>query len=300
MKSIKIYTLAILVTVFFVSSALFAKEKKQSFSGKDHVRIKLVLSDCEISGSADDKVYVTVNYTYDDQDYEISFKEKSHRLVLSEDYLDDDPDGDAKWTIKVPKGTEIDFESATGDVRIDNLDEVTIEASSGTGCLHVENTNGELELNSGTGDVTLVDCEGEFDLNSGTGDVSIEKAEGIFDLNSGTGDVLAEKITIVEEAELNSGTGEVEVISPMGEDFELSINSGTDDAILDMSGVPIQGYFEFTVHSRRGRIVCPVKFDKVEEYEENDSGYTKKSFTKGKDTPKYFISSGTGKAKLVK
>ncbi len=105
-------------------------------------------------------------------------------------------------------------------------------------------------------------------------------------------------MTIEYEGEFSCGTGEVEVSFPKGEDFDLTVSSGTNDAVVDMKGQPIQGYFEFTAHARKGRIVCPVKFDKEEEFLKGDNKYLQKSFTKGKKSPRVYIKTGTGTARL--
>ena len=175
---------------------------------------------------------------------------------------------------------------------------VELEGNTGTGDIEIKEANGSYDLNTGTGDIQIINSEGEFEINSGTGDVIIENSSGEFDANSGTGDLKATNITIEDEAELNSGTGEVEVIAPQGKDFDLSLNSGTDDATLDMSGNPIEGYFEFSVNARRGEIDSPIEFDEEDEYSRGNGDIKRKSFTRGKASPRYFISSGTGTARL--
>jgi len=67
-----------------------------------------------------------------------------------------------------------------------------------------------------------------------------------------------------------------------------------------MDGAPIEGYFEFTADARKGDIECPIDFDKEEEHWQGDSEVMVKSFTKGKKYPRFFISTGTGTAKLVR
>jgi len=104
------------------------------------------------------------------------------------------------------------------------------------------------------------------------------------------------KININNEAEFNSGTGDAEVTDPTGEDFDLSINSGTGDATLKLDGTPLEGYFEFSTTS--GNIKCSVDFDEETEYSEGYDKSIRKSFTKGKKIPRYFISSGSGTAEL--
>jgi len=284
-----------------LSSAIFAKEIKKQYTGKKEIKIKLVLGSCILLDSKDQNIYVLLEYTYDDENYTPTFKDKGKKLYLKETFKGENiSDGDSKWTIKIPAGMEVDFESATGDLTVENVSDIQLEGSSGTGCVSVSNSNGEFELNSGTGDVDVLKTSGEFELNSGTGDVQIKNSKGSFDANSGTGDVYGLEITIEDDAEFNSGTGEAEVKAPMGTDYDLSLNSGTDDAILDMNGLPIEGYFEFTAQNRRGSITSPIKFDREEMFENGDRDKIRKSFTKGKSSPRYFISTGTGKAKLKK
>ena len=128
----------------------------------------------------------------------------------------------------------------------------------------------------------------------------MKDSKGNFDANSGTGDVEAKNLTITEEAEFNSGTGDAEIINPIGTDFDLSLNSGTGDAILDMDGADLSGYFELKTSARRGRIKADIEFDNVEEYGHGDNAYIIKSVTINSDKPRFFISTGTGTAQLKK
>jgi hypothetical protein len=128
----------------------------------------------------------------------------------------------------------------------------------------------------------------------------LKGCKGNFDVNSGTGDVEAENLTITEEAEFNSGTGDAEVIKPIGTDFDLSLNSGTGDAVLDMDGAELSGYFELKASAGRGRIKADIEFDNVEEYGHHDNAYIVKSATINSDKPRFFISTGTGTAQLKK
>ena len=320
MKITRITFVTLLLLCLFATMNLYAdskQEKKETFDRKEEIRIKLVLGDCYIEKSNDDKIHAKVEYTYDDYEFEAIFKERERYVLLQEKFHGDNPRGDSKWTIAVPNDIEIDFESATGSCYLENV-KIEIDGSTGTGEFELSECRGEFDLNSGTGNVELSKCEGEFKLNSGTGHVKLSECDGEFKLNSGTGKVIVEdskgnidansgtgdaeiyNFTFEYEGDINSGTGDAQVTRPLGDDFDLSINSGTGDALLDMDGVPIEGYFEFTAHARKGRIVCPVEFDDEEEYWENDNKYMRKSFTKKQDNPRYFISTGTGKAQLKK
>jgi len=301
MKNVKQIITIILLLNWIIVLPLLAgdtKEIEKSFSKKDKVRIKLILGDCYLKNSKDGKIHINLVHSYHEDNFEARFREKGKSLIIEEKLTARNPNGNSTWTIAIPKEIEIDFETATGDLILDNVT-LEIEGNTGTGNIEIENVKGRIDLSTGTGDIEVINSEGEFELNSGTGKVRIEESKGNFDATSGTGNVEVKNITIEDEAELNSGTGDVEVINPQGTDFDLSINSGTDEAVLNMNGSPIQGYFEFTAHSRKGRIVCPIEFDEEEEYHNGDGNYVRRSFTKGKNTPRYFINTGTGKAKLI-
>jgi len=273
------------------------EEITKSFAKKDEVRLKFALGSCTLKRSSDEGIHVHLAYSYDEEKFEPRMEERTRYLLLEEKFHGNSHRGYSNWTVSVPEGTEVDFHTGTGDLFIQGLT-VKIEGETGTGDIEITSAKGKFDLNTGTGSIEVTDGEGEFELNSGTGKVAIENSKGNFDANSGTGRIEANNLTIEDEGEFNCGTGDVEVVSPKGEDYDLSISSGTDDAILTMKGVPIEGYFEFTAHARRGRISSPVKFDKEEEYWDGNEKYVRKSFTKGKGTPRFHISTGTGRATL--
>jgi len=245
---LKIAFTVVFVIIFISSITLFSQGKKdieKTFDAKERLKIDLVLGDCLLKASPDDKIHVQLTYSYDDEHFEAKFREKSKSIVIQEKFHGQTGDGFSKWIISVPPKLEVEFESATGDFNLENVNGV-FEGSSGTGSIEVINAKGEFDLNSGTGSVIVEGSEGKFDLNSGTGRVKIEDCKGEFEANSGTGKVVAHNITIETEGDFNSGTGDAEVSRPQGEDFDLSVNSGTNDATLVMDGLPIEGYYEFS------------------------------------------------------
>jgi hypothetical protein len=284
------------------AAAVFAgtgKTVEKTFSNVKRIKIKLVLGSCEIKKSKDSNVYVRVEYTYKDDDFEARFRETGTSVEMSEKFHDGDNDGgSSNWTLLVPEGINIDFNSATGSLVLEGF-QGDIDANTGTGDYEIKDSKGQIELNSGTGELEINDCEGDFDLNSGTGDVILENCTGDFDANSGTGDVEGSNLTIASDCSFNSGTGDATVIAPKGDQFDLTVSSGTGDALLDMKGAPLKGSFEFEANKRKGRIICSEKFDIEEEYEEGGSTILKKSFSKGAE-PCYSIHTGTGKAELKK
>jgi len=285
------------------ANILAGTEKKisKNFSNIESVKCNFALGNVEIQKSSDNKVYVSVAFTHIKKCFEPVMSVRGKKLVLEEKFSDNDNEnnGYSNWMISLPKGTKIKINTGTGDIIIKNVG-VKVEANTGTGTIEISDSKGEFEMNTGTGNIDLINGNGEFDLNTGTGHVSIADTKGEFKANSGTGSVKAENVFVIFEGEFNSGTGNVKVVSPKGEEFDLSLNSGTGDAVLYMKGQPLNGYFEMRCNARKGKIISPVKFDKEKEYDKGNQKRLEKSFTKGSKKRRFFISTGTGKAVLKK
>jgi hypothetical protein len=301
MKILKNILMPLMLLNWLLVGGLFAGQETvdKTYENIQSIKLKLVLGNCDIMKSPDGKVYVHLVYE-SGQHFSPDFSERSGKLTLEESFSDHNREGnEPHWILKVPAGMEIDLNSATGSITV-NAEKLEMEGNSGTGSIEVSGSSGKFELSSGTGDIMVKNTNGKLELNSGTGNVLVENSQGNFEVNSGTGNVQGNNITIEADAEFNSGTGNVMVSKPEGNDFKLELNSGTNDAVLDFQGKKIEGYFEFRAHATKGDIISPVPFDDEKEYRDNGSSYVVKSFSRGKDKPQYFISTGTGEAELKK
>lgn len=275
------------------------QEIQKTFNPSSEVRLKLVLGECEIGPSSDGKIHVKLAYAYSRGGFEPILKERGRYLLFQEKFRGPNPEGHSRWTLAVPDGIEIAFSSATGDLTVAGL-AADLTGSTGTGDLNLEKVKGNLHLSTGTGRVQVLDSEGDFDLSSGTGRVTVRGFKGNLEASSGTADVHASELTIENEGEFSSGTGDAEVVFPGGGDFELKVSSGTGSAVVKMNGHPLEGRFEFTCQAKRGRIVCPEKFDQEQTYTDHTTRYLRRSFTRGEDASRIRVSTGTGEARLVK
>ena len=302
MKKVILVSAALAVLLLAVSSSLFAQEKVQKkFSNLRSVKCDFALGDVTIKKSSDDQIHVGLTYTHDKRGFDPVITTRGGSLILKEKFSDgsDYDTGYSKWVISVPKDTEIDINTGTGDIII--IDAVIeVEANTGTGTIEIAGSKGSFDMNTGTGDVEVTNGNGEFDLNTGTGDVLIADTKGELKGNSGTGSVDAENITIDFEASFNSGTGNVSVTAPMGDAFELSLNSGTGNAVLNMDGQPLKGHFTMKCYAKKGKIVAPFKFDTEETTGSGRQKRLVKSYKNGSDNRQFFISTGTGKAIVKK
>ncbi|MBN2416543.1 hypothetical protein JXO52_11915 [bacterium] len=278
------------------------KKVDKKFSGISAITCEFALGSVEIVKSGDSDVHVVVDYSFDDKYFTPEFSARGKRLSLKEKYdndYDEDRDGSVSWTIRVPDGIEIDFNTGVGNIEISGCD-IEFEGNTGTGRITVTDAKGEYDLNTGTNNVIIVGCEGEFNCNTGTGRVTIENTEGEIQANSGTGSVKAENVTILFEGNFNSGLADVSVIEPKGDEFELHVNTGLGAALVDLKGVPLDGSLTMKCNERAGRIVAPVDFQTENIYGTKKDRTLEKTYSTGNEKRRFFISTGTGKAVLKK
>lgn len=297
----KIIAVSIILSIAMLGSA-FAEKISRVFPQKAELEVECVLGSCEFRKSPDNRIHVTVEHNYDADYFTPVFEEEDDKLTIEEDLHENGHDFDnqhSNWLIQVPDGMEIEFNTATGKLSIEDIS-AEFEGSCATGSITIIHAKGEFNVNSGTGNIEVEDCEGEFELNSGTGDVLINNSKGEFDANSGTGDVEAKDLKIVDTGDFNSGTGDVELAGFSGEKFELELNSGTGDAELDMTGKKVAGYYTMSTMKYGAEIESDFKFDSVEDYNNGGEDRVRKSFTLGKSDNIIKISSGTGNAILQK
>ncbi|MCK5146283.1 DUF4097 family beta strand repeat protein [bacterium] len=300
MKIPRILTVALLLLI--VALPLFAQKVEvleKSFKKVDDLKIDLILGDCRIEKSKDSQIHIRLEYTYDDDDFEARFRERRHRLIVEEKFIGRNPRGYSNWMIQVPNDVEVNYHSATGDIEIVGLD-IEIRVETGTGEIELMDCSGDFDIHSGTGSLDVHNCKGSFDLHSGTGEVIIESCKGNFNAQSGTGDVEVKDVEIEYEAEFSSGTGDAEVTGVKGSDFDLRIESGTGDAVLDMGGQPLKGHFKLSCLKRHGRIRSSFKFDDERTVGRGDEAELVKILTRGSRSTQYSISTGTGRAVLKK
>lgn len=287
----------------FSISGLTQNEKNidKTFDSKDEIRLKLVLGECSIEKSSDNRIHVNLVYWYEDDIFEPIFREQGTRLYLEEDFHSDRDAGDgySRWTLQIPDDIEIEFKSATGDLEVKDI-KTELEGKSGTGNMELLKVTGEFEVKSGTGSITLQNSKGEFELSSGTGNIRIHDSQARFDVSSGTGNVEAQNIFIDMEASFSSGTGDAEVEDIKGSGYDLSLKSGTGDAELDLNGKSLPGTVEMQCQERSGKIVSDFSFDVEETFYRDNEKYLRKVINRSGNDNRIEIHTGTGKAVLKK
>ena len=249
--------------VFCSFTQLQGTEINKTYPKKEYVELKAILGSCKVIKSGDDMIHINLIYSFKVEEYNADFSESADRLSLEEEFSTKSPEGESFWIISIPENTKINFKSGTGNFSAEGI-------------------------------------ESEIKVETGTGSITINHVSGYFSISSGTGSIQIRDIIIEKSSKFNSGTGNVSVVLSRSPDRDISVTSGTGNAILDYRGNTLKGFFEFGAIQNKGRIVSPVKFE-TEDIIPNGNLYNEiKSFRiDDEDEPRINIMTGTGLAKLV-
>ena len=334
MKLLKTLTILLLVAVVTLT-AQDMKSIKKEFKGIQDLEIELTSGDCEIKAGKSGKVLVEVKYDVKpEKNFTPEFVEKGKTLKLSEEWRGRNTRAKVLWSITAPENTEIEFSAASGDLSIKNMNtsiesstasgdvsisnckgEFEIEAASGdieaknlvgdieistaSGDIEVDDCKGDIELSAASGDIEAKNLEGSFDMSVASGDVEVDDCKGEFDLSAASGDVDATRIILDEASSFSAASGEVTVILGASPKYDIEVSVASGDATLDFNGNKVVGTIEMTANKKRGKISAPFKCDNIEEFEEHNTTYVKKTYRKG-DKPLIIIETSSGEATLKK
>jgi DUF4097 and DUF4098 domain-containing protein YvlB len=336
---VTILALVVLIVSGYAGTAV-AEDVREAFDGVTKVELSSVSGDCIVMTHRSDEVIVELFYDVKPEgSFEYEMRKSGKTLVIKEKWgrggRHKNMSGDVSWTLTVPADTEIEFSTASGDITASGLTKSieastasgdidlkdmeadidistasgsaelvnlkgNIDISTASGDIDIEDSSGDIELSTASGDIDATGVSGEFDLGAASGDISISDARGIFDVGCASGDIDATGVTIEGSSEFSTASGDVEVSLAVTCEYDLELSAASGDVVLDYNGNKVKGFFEFTAHKRRGKIVCPFDFDEEEEFEQNGETYVRKSFSRGGDTPEIELSTASGKAVLKK
>ncbi len=302
---------------------LTAQERiEKTFTNVENIRLTTASGNGTIKKGNGSEVKVVVEYTYDEDDYTPEFEQRGGTLVIDEDFRRSRyTRGYSEWTLEIPDGLEVEFKTGSGNIDVSGL-ESTINLNSGSGNIVVENLNGQVMANTGSGNLSFNDLEaqvnantgsgsirvetfsGDANFNTGSGNIRIRSGKGDFDLNTGSGNLEMEDVVIEGKSTLNTGSGNVEVVLAAALDYDLSLNTGSGDAVLDFNGQEIAGKFIMRANDKDD-IRAPFRFDKEFGDDDDDDNrrrnwrgnrnYTKEATIGNKDIV-IRISTGSGRS----
>ena len=297
---------------------LAQKEITKTFNGIKRIKVNTASGSCVLSKSQNATVTLKLAYTYSDDDYTPSIVQEGDELVVKEKFHDRSANGSADWKLTIPDNLSVKFVTGSGDIEAANLT-INLNATTGSGDFAFNGVNGDLDCTTGSGDVELENAGGSIKATSGSGSFRVTKSKGNLKLTTGSGNHRISESTA--EFQVTTGSGRINgtALSPDGASsfttgsgtaevqfasspkHDVSIASGSGDAILNFNGNEINGEIVMKASKKHGSINAPFEFDKTEEIEHSGSDVTiQKTAIKGNGKPRISISTGSGEAVLKK
>lgn len=292
-------------------------EKEESFSGVKSVDIKTVSGDFLIKASDTDEVRVFVKYSVHPSDsFKPEMRVSGSELKIREEWYGSSS-GSVSWTISIPQGTEVEFESASGDLDVQSI-ESKFEANSASGEISLVSIKGEYEVTTASGDITIRNGEGEFevscasgeinatgidgrmDLETASGDIEIDESAGIFELSCASGDIEAREIDIEGESSFSAASGDVEVKLGTMTNNDLDLGTASGNVTLDLNGNTMKGTLQVEFRKGKGKVNSDFDFEKEETFTQNGKEYTRLIYSGGAEIPTYKIHTASGRITIVK
>ena len=176
-----------------------------------------------------------------------------------------------------------------------------VRANTGSGNITFSQVEGSLDANTGSGSIRLDRTKGDANLNTGSGNIRSNGIEGELSMNTGSGNIDVIDAIITGASSFNTGSGNAEVSLGGSLDYDMSVSTGSGDAILDFNGQEISGEFIMRA-SDKDDIRAPFSFDEAYEDERGGNygrrgrnGYVKEAKVGSKDI-QIKISTGSGRA----
>jgi len=247
------------------SLTLSAESIEKKFQNVNDIKLKLVSGDCVIQQGSGSLVNIVLTYTYDPEDYDPEFYQSGSTLRLSEDFAHDSGSrsGMSKWQLTVPENTEIDFNTASGDLEISDL-------------------KAKIKAEAASGDITLNNIQADCEI----GTVS--------------GDMMVSGISLTGDSEFGAASGDIEISLAKTTIYDIEMSTASGNVSLDFAGNDIRGTITVTARASQNRIRAPFDFDDEKFYTENGRDYVIKTVRKGDAKPMIVVNTVSGKATLSK
>lgn len=130
----------------------------------------------------------------------------------------------------MPRYEFVDIKSSSGDVSIDNLSTNHLTVETGSGAIHITNTNAALKAQSTSGNQSYEQIYGAIKASSTTGNVKISNTWGTMALNSQSGSFVGTKVDLAGSSSFRTDSGSIKMGLTYGLSrytFDLESSGGT-------------------------------------------------------------------------
>lgn len=264
------------------------------FEGIKSIEFRVYHGDLKVITHASDAVEIS-GISQSQEEMPVT-KVSGKKLTFSENSKVDGSSPDwPVWTLKVPQNTDLGINISGGNVSIERITG-DINCHVGAGNIKLDQIEGTVKINAGTGDIDLTHSKGKFEGNTGTGDVNLNEVRGTFSFNTGTGKVEVVNSVVTGTSQFNSGTGDLFFGGKGAVQANLSMNSGTDNALIELDKLNFEGTLQLKCSKSGGRIKAPFSFDEEKEERHGKDTTLLKTKKFGDDKVVVTVATGLGTA----
>lgn len=153
------------------------------------------------------------------------------------------------YDVTAPRGTQLDAESGSGDLRLADLDG-PLQASTGSGDIEAQGFTGHVVLDSGSGTIHAeLQASNDVRARAGSGDIQIRGVSGPLFAETGSGNIEVGGRP-ASGWELRSGSGEI-TLNVGNAPFTLDASTGSGDVRSDP---PISTHGSLERHHLSGEV----------------------------------------------
>ena len=143
------------------------------------------------------------------------------------------------YEVTLPRSSSIEASTGSGDVELQDVG-VRFKGSSGSGSVRARNVRGPANLDTGSGDIELtVDAPGDVRAQTGSGSIRLNGLNGGLKAGTGSGDIEVNG-TPTSDWKLDTGSGSVRLTVGSGTRFNLDANTGSG-TIRTQQPISMQG-----------------------------------------------------------
>jgi DUF4097 and DUF4098 domain-containing protein YvlB len=199
-----------------ISFASGAREEESfSYTGITRIEIRAMFLDVKVRGEYGDTVQMRSDLPEETFFAPREFKVR-HEVVGSDLRVWVEKDGifsggSGALFFRVPSGSELNVESASGDVKISGISAVSLYAKSASGDLDVSDVDAAVMASTISGDLTARKLKGDLNLTTVSGDIDASGLKGRLSISSISGEISGDGILLELSSHFKTVSGNIRV-----------------------------------------------------------------------------------------
>lgn len=213
MKKCGLIAFLILLIPLLSFSSGVREEESFTYAGITRIEIRGVFLNVEVRGENNGSVQMRSDLPqgafFLARDFEVK-----HEVIGSELRVWVERDGvfsrgSGTLFFRVPEGTDLSVETASGDVRISGITAPELRANSASGDITMSDIQGKVTVGTISGNLSARKLKGDLDLTTISGDMDLSGASGRLSVKSISGAIRGENLLLEKSSDFKTVSGDI-------------------------------------------------------------------------------------------